>query len=398
MGASSDPKRRPSVVPGDLCVIDLEGLGALVTALRERGYRVVGPTLRGGAIVYAELRSADELPAGYTDVQAPGRYRIERREDEARFGYAVGPQSWKRELLPPELQLWHARREPDGAFAVVDDAPEPAALAFIGVRSCELHAIGIQDRVLASGTHRDDDYAARRRDAFIVAVNCGEAGGTCFCVSMETGPKVSAGHDLALTELLDGDGHCFLVEVGSVRGGAVLAGLVTRPAEPRDGLAAERAVENAAAGMGRQLDTDGLAELLQRNREHPRWQQVADRCLTCGNCTLACPTCFCTTVEDVTDLLGDEAERRRQWDSCFNIGFSRMHGGAARASPPARYRQWMTHKLSTWWDQFGTSGCVGCGRCITWCPVGIDITEEAAAIRATDGDMQDRGDGVDSGR
>lgn len=380
------------MVPGESLVIGLDGLARLVVVLRDRGFLVIGPTVRSGAIVYDTLESSGDLPVGYTDVQEPGRYRLERRADEARFGFAVGAQSWKRDLLPPELQLWRAEREPDGAFTITEPAA-PQPLAFIGVRSCELHAIQIQDRVLLGGAHADTDYEARRRDAFIVAVNCGEAGGTCFCVSMQTGPRVGAGHDLALTELLDDDGHRFLVEIGSERGAGVLAELTARPAEPRDHEAAARAVEHASSQMGRSLDTAGLAELLQRNREHPRWEEVADRCLTCGNCTLVCPTCFCTTLEDVTDLSGGEAERRREWDSCFNIDFSRMHGGAARVSAPARYRQWMTHKLSTWWDQFDTSGCVGCGRCVTWCPVGIDITEEAAAIRATDGAVRGGDDG-----
>jgi formate hydrogenlyase subunit 6/NADH:ubiquinone oxidoreductase subunit I len=141
-------------------------------------------------------------------------------------------------------------------------------------------------------------------------------------------------------------------------------------------------VANAAAQMGRVMDTSDIKELLYRNYEHPRWDNVAGRCLTCANCTNVCPTCFCTTVEDVTDLTGQQAERRRRWDSCFTMDFSYIHGGSIRASTKSRYRQWMTHKLATWIDQFGTSGCVGCGRCITWCPVGIDITEEVAAIRA----------------
>ena len=125
-----------------------------------------------------------------------------------------------------------------------------------------------------------------------------------------------------------------------------------------------------------------IKELLYRNLEHPRWEDVARRCLSCTNCTLVCPTCFCTTVEDATDLSGGHAERRRRWDSCFSMDFSYIHGGYIRPSVKARYRQWMTHKLATWIDQFGTSGCVGCGRCITWCPVGIDITAEVKAIRA----------------
>ena len=140
--------------------------------------------------------------------------------------------------------------------------------------------------------------------------------------------------------------------------------------------------------MGRSLDQEGLKELLYENRNHPRWDDVADRCLSCANCTMVCPTCFCTTVEDSTDLTGDTAERVRRWDSCFTMDFSYIHGGAVRKSVKSRYRQWMTHKLGTWQDQFGSSGCVGCGRCITWCPVGIDITEEVAAMRNEQPDQQ----------
>jgi ferredoxin len=136
--------------------------------------------------------------------------------------------------------------------------------------------------------------------------------------------------------------------------------------------------------MGRALDTSDLKGLLYGNLEHPRWDEVSQRCLTCGNCTLVCPTCFCSTVEDVTDLSGTETERTRRWDSCFSLDHSYIHGGSVRDSGRARYRQWMTHKLATWFDQFGSSGCVGCGRCITWCPVGIDITEEVRAIRASE--------------
>jgi sulfhydrogenase subunit beta (sulfur reductase) len=213
-------------------------------------------------------------------------------------------------------------------------------------------------------------------------VNCGEAGGTCFCVSMDTGPKARAGFDLALTELLDGDDHRFLVEVGSAAGGAVLAGLPHGGASADD-LARRRRSARTASRMGRKLDTDGLKELLQSNPTHKRWDDVAKRCLTCANCTMVCPTCFCTTVEDHSDLTGQTAERVRKWDSCFTLDFSYIHGGSVRLEARSRYRQWMTHKLASWIDQFGTSGCVGCGRCITWCPVGIDITEEAAAIRAT---------------
>jgi sulfhydrogenase subunit beta (sulfur reductase) len=365
-------------------VIERASLDILFEVLRQRGFTVVGPTVRDQAIVYDELSSSDDLPAGWTDEQDGGTYRLVRRQDEALFGYVVGPRSWKHFLHPPKLTLFRARRN-GGEMEITEEPDDPPRYAFLGVRSCDLHAIAIQDRVLMGGDHPDPHYVARREGAFIIAIQCGEAGGTCFCVSMETGPKVDAGYDLALTEVLEGGAHRFVVEVGSARGANVLAEVPSTPAGEDDQRAPQAAAERAASQMGREMETDGIKELLYRNYEHPRWDEVSERCLTCGNCTMVCPTCFCTTVEDVSDLAGAETERSRDWDSCFTMDFSYVHGGSVRSSPRSRYRQWMTHKLATWFDQFGSSGCVGCGRCITWCPVAIDITEEAAAIRATDG-------------
>jgi ferredoxin len=357
--------------------ISLDGLNELVAVLRRRGYRVIGPLVRDGAVVYDELATAAELPIGWGDHQEAGVYRLVQRDDEARFGYAVGPHSWKQFLQPPHVRLWRAQR--NGGQAQDEDEPDKP-FAFFGVRGCDRHAIAIQDRVLLEGRFPDTDYAARREGAFVVAVDCADPAGTCFCVSMDTGPGVDEGFDLALTELLE-EGHRFLVRVGSERGAEVMAELESTAAEAADLRRREQIVAGAAQRMGRELDTTGLRELLQDSLEHPRWDEVAERCLTCGNCTMVCPTCFCTTVEDVTDLSGEQAERWRSWDTCFSLDHSYVHGGSVRPTGRSRYRQWLTHKLGTWWDQFGTSGCVGCGRCIAWCPVGIDITEEAAALR-----------------
>jgi sulfhydrogenase subunit beta (sulfur reductase) len=367
-------------------VIDLDGLHALVGVLRDRGYCVVGPTLRDNAIVYEEIASADELPAGWTEVQDAATYRVERRDDEARFGYPVGPHSWKRWLLPARVRLWQARRGDDGRTAFEEEPPPDRPFAFLGVRPCDLHAIAVQDRVFLEGAFVERDYAARRESAFLVAVNCGVPGGTCFCASMGTGPRAESGFDLALTELLQG-GHRFVVEAGSDRGAEIVGDLMGRAASPEDVGAALQVTHDAVALMGRHVESFDLRDLLARNVESPRFAATAERCLTCGNCTLVCPTCFCTSVDDVNSLTEDVAERVRRWDSCYSQQYSYIHGGSVRPSSRARYRQWLTHKFGTWVDQFGTSGCVGCGRCITWCPVGIDVTEELAAIRATDGEV-----------
>jgi sulfhydrogenase subunit beta (sulfur reductase) len=374
-------------VPG-VRTLERRDFDRLIEALAGRGYEVLGPKVREGAIAFEPVASSADLPVGLTDEQEGGTYRLRDRGDGALFGFANGPQSWKRILHPPVIRLWRARRDEGGGIEFEAEDAEPAKRAFLGVRSCDIHAIATLDRTLLDIENPDPGYAARREGVFIVALNCSTAGGTCFCVSMKTGPKATFGFDLALTEVIEDGRHYFVAEPGSERGEELLAELPAAEAGEPEVEAAEQVSRRTAESMGRRMPVDDpreLKELLYRNLEHPRWEEVADRCLTCGNCTSVCPTCFCTDVDDVTDLAGD-AERWRRWDSCFTVDFTHLPEGSVRETNRARYRQWMTHKLATWYDQFDTSGCVGCGRCITWCPVAIDITEEAAAIHATDGE------------
>ena len=366
-------------------MITRDGFAELLAALKARGYRTIGPTIRDETIVYDDVAGIADLPRGWTAEQEPARYRLQRRNDDALFGFAVGPHSPKRQFHRPIQRLFRAKAA-GGTFQVTPEAPQSPKLALIGVRACELAAIGIQDRVFTSGPFVDPYYQARRKDVFLVAVNCTESASTCFCASMDSGPQVRAGYDLALTELSGRDESSeseFVVCAGSTEGAALLEELPSRTAsaEVRQ-LAAKRIAQ--AAEQQRRIDNDGINTLLNRNLDNPRWDDVASRCLGCANCTMVCPTCFCSTVEDVNQLATGEAERVQRWDSCFAVDFAYIHGGTVRSSTKSRYRQWLTHKLGYWVDQFGSSGCVGCGRCITWCPVGIDMTEEVAAIRQSD--------------
>ncbi len=379
-GGSFTPKK---------AVIGRDGLGSLVAALHQSGYQVIGPTITAGAISYEPLSNIEQLPAGWIDEQQGGSYRLVKGNTGAMFGVTLGAQGWKRYLFPPAQRLWQGWR--DGTKVTMSPEPKPMEVfAFLGVRACELKAISCLDTVFGYNRRgvagadgivcTDSGYAARRGAAFIVAVNCGRSAQTCFCVSMAAGPRVGPGFDLALTELIGNGRHEFVVETGSERGAAILADLPWRPAEAADDVAVEAVLAGTAAAVNREM-VPGVAALLKRTLEARRWDQVAARCLGCANCTMVCPTCFCSTVEDRTDESGNHTERWRKWDSCFTLEFTVIHGGNIRREMRSRYRQWMTHKLSNWHDQFGTSGCTGCGRCITWCPVGIDITEEARAIR-----------------
>lgn len=360
--------------------IDPEEVQLLIATLRQEGYETVGPVRRDDAIMYDRIVSTEDLPIGWTDEQSPGTYRTYQEGSRAFFGYTIPPQSWKRFLFPPSRKMFSIRKE-GKSLQFAEDEETARRYAFIGVRPCELSAIAIQDRVFKSGEYRDDDYLKMRSDNFIVAVNCGRAGDNCFCTSMKTGPKATNGFDISLTEILKEDTHCFVAETRSDRGNLLIEKIGGERATEAEIAAADNVTRETIIQITKSMDTQGLPEILASSLDHSHWDDIAKRCLTCGNCTMVCPTCFCSTIEDTTDLSGRVAERIKRWDSCFTMDFAKVSGGNFRISPKSRYRQWLTHKLSSWVEQFDVPGCVGCGRCITWCPVGIDLTVEVGAIR-----------------
>lgn len=361
--------------------MDYHALGSLISVLRNRGYQVIGPTLKDSAITYGPIEGLDDLPAGWTTEQARGSYRVKPRPDGALFGFAVGPKSLKNFLHPSEIKLLSAERT-NGTFRILANVESVPRYAFLGVRACEIAAAGIQDRVLIDNRYSDPVYRERRGNSIVIAVQCSDAAETCFCASMGTGPRARAGFDLALTEWIDGESHEFLVEIGTELGADLLEHVECEEAPEELHERSELATRAVESKMIRRLEKSGLAELPRDNFNHPHWDDIAARCLACGNCTMVCPTCFCVTVEDTSDITGEHAERWRKWDSCFTLSFTHVHTGSVRVSTKSRYRQWLTHKLSYWNDQFGSAGCVGCGRCISWCPVGIDLTQEVAALQA----------------
>jgi Fe-S-cluster-containing hydrogenase component 2 len=359
-------------------LLDRSGLDAVIRQLAGDGRRVLGPRERDGGIVYAEIAGEADLARGVIDEQAPGAYRLVPDPEGRAFAYTLGSSTWKSALFPPRQRLWSGERS-GTAFTIVPEPAPQERLAFIGVRACELAAIAIQDRIFLDGPYVDEGYAARRRGLFLVAFNCIRSAAHCFCASMYAGPHVNGGFDLALTEIEPG---AFVVTAGSVPGQAVLDRTGAPPAGLEQVQRADRLVDAAAAAQTRSMPA-GAAAALKANPEHERYQSVAERCLSCTNCTAVCPTCFCSTVEDAVELDGAKIKRERVSDSCFSIDFSYIHGGSVRQSTASRYRQWLTHKLAHWQDQFGSSGCTGCGRCTTWCPAGIDIVEEVRAISDT---------------
>jgi len=353
----------------------------LLELVKNAGYKLLGPKLRDEVILYEELHSAKDLPIGWTDEQDPGRYRVKRRSDNAYFGYNLGPHSWKKFLFPPREKLWSAKKQDNKLVILKEMAPSDEKMAFIGVRACEIQAIFVLDKVFNTKLAVYQQYQQRRESTFIIAVNCTTCVNTCFCASMQAGPHVKGGYDLSLTEVIDERHHYFLLEIGTQRGEAISDLLKLRPASEAESNLAYEHVERTIEKMIRKVDNANVHALLENSHDYNRWDEVATRCINCANCTNSCPTCFCSDTEDIVNVDATHVDRWQSWESCFNLSHSYIHGGSIRNSAQSRYRQWLTHKFGTWWDQFGVSGCVGCGRCITWCPVGIDVTEELKQLQ-----------------
>ena len=364
----------------DAVILDpRSGMQALIDALDTAGYRVLGPVLRDGVIVYDDVVSESAMPTGVRVEQGAGRWRVFQDARPERFSWTPGADSWKRFVFPARSEVLRIRRT-DGSWTTGQPAAPDRPLALLGARDCEVRALGVLDTVMLGPNHPDARYAQRRADAFVVAVTCGEPSSTCWCTSMGGGPQPHDGFDLRITELSDHAGHRLLVQPGSDRGEQIMAVLPGSDAHNADIDSAAHVVQRSVDRLAVRLPGAELPALLAGSELHPHWDDVAARCLSCSNCTMVCPTCFCSSFSDHTSLDNDEAFRTQEWASCFQLDHSYLGGRPVRATTAQRYRQWLTHKLQTWTAQMGTTGCVGCGRCTTWCPAGIDIIEEARAV------------------
>jgi len=366
--------REQKRVTSGIYFLPTEHLQRLFDQLKQAGYTVVAPQQVDGAIVYRETETASTLPQGVVDRQQPGQYRLETTPDPRYFGWSSGVQGVKSALFPPQELLWQSTRQADGQiqFSPLHAPQQPVAL--FGLRSCDLAAIRLMDKHFLRSGEEDPWYQQCRSHQLLIAVSCSHASESCFCASTATGPEPEQGFDLRLDELASG----FLIQAGSAVGNRLLLDLALESATELQIAEADESLGAVAASQKRAIASNDFRPHFLDKTESPIWEQIAERCLGCGNCTALCPTCFCHREEEVATLDLQQSSHQRVWDSCFSDEHSQLHGIPVRTGRRERYRQWMTHKLAGWHDQFGESGCVGCGRCITWCPVGIDLVQESA--------------------
>ena len=349
-------------------------LGLLYQALIDEGYQVVGPQQQDGAIIFDYLDDVRDLPWGAQEKVAPGSYQLVQSDEQRCFSWNTGPQAFKPFLFKPTQLLWTGQETSTGVtFKPVEPNAKP--LAFLGVRSCDISALYLQDKHFMHGVYADTWYTEQRNQLCIIAVNCSQSAQTCFCVSTGDGPEASFGFDLLLDEVDDG----YLILPKGEKGNRVLARLAVQDATTIQLDQAKEQLQTASIQSRKMPEAETLKRLI-RHLNDKQWLQIAERCLACGNCTSVCPTCFCSKQESSQELSTNEYQQVRYWDSCFSEQHSHIAGKTIRGKISQRYRQWMLHKLVTWQDQYQRSGCVGCGRCISWCPVAIDLVEEVNVI------------------
>ncbi len=328
----------------------------------KQSHEVIGPVRENSQAVFKAIESADDLYLEYGSTMLP---------------------PGKLYLYPPKEDLFTFSFGKE--LGIEERLPEKREQVLVALHPCDVNAIFYLDKTFL-GTFRDPGYEERRNNTLLICLNCNRAGLNCFCASLGTGPFLGAkeGCDLVITEMGSiGDvGESYLAEIRSEKMRRIFDADFLREAGPEERRMREERESAARRSFEKEIDIGGIDRLLMENTEHPVWQRTADElCLSCTNCVMVCPTCFCYDVVDEVSMDLKSARRYRTWDACQDAAFAEVHGGNYRARRAARLRQFVTHKFDQTW-QYGVIGTVGCGRCITWCPTHIDFTGMVKEIQA----------------
>jgi len=348
-------------------LIESANLSDIVDAIPQ-GYDVIAPVKQEWAVNLAKIDSSADLALGWKSDEHPGRYRLRRAATGLEGARPMTSPKWFTHR--PIETLSNARRDENGDWQYETPMAPTVKQAFFGVRACDVSGMLVMDRTFNRQFH-DAQYDAARRNNIIIGISCFDPGNNCFCSTFNTGPELKDGFDIGLSDFNDK----YLIEVATDAGAKIIAGVDVKPAGRRLLEIKEERTAAARRRMARAFDLQKAVKVLNANYDHPYWQEPSARCLSCANCINVCPTCYCYQIDDKSNLAQTETSRERRWDACQNLEFAAVHGGNFRPKRVDRIRQWCNHKLNWTIEQYGCAGCVGCGRCITWCPTAIDITE-----------------------
>ena len=324
-----------------------------IDALRSE-HRVFGPVKERNYVAFREISSSTDLFMEYqTTMLSPGKMFIYKpREDILKFRM-------------------------EAPVSIEEITPTIEKQVIVGIHPCDINAILYLDKTFL-GVFPDPFYKARRENTILIGLNCMQVSENCFCSSVGAGPflKAQAGYDMILTDF----GEDYLVEIKHSKASELFT-IKGKEAGPDEWRVKSEKEETVLKSFKKVIDIDGLDDLFMKNLDHPVWTTTADeRCLSCSNCVMVCPTCFCYDIVDETSMDLKGVRRIRQLDACQDLRFAEVHAGNFRLRRASRLRQFVIHNLN-YTNQYGVIKTVGCGRCITWCPTKIDLTEMAKEIQ-----------------
>ncbi len=338
-----------------LCVIEKGELAGFLGRLLASEPGVAGPLRRGEKYVFGSPARAEDLVLDYVSTVLPP----------------------KKFLFPPQETLLRFRRAPSLEVEAVVEAPPQI---IVGIHPCDLRGIWGLDQTFGDD-HVDTNYTARRQATTLIGVDC-RPDEHCFCTSVGTNQPEAGTYDLFLTDI----GQAYTVEVGSERGRALL----TRYATTREATGADlallqksRRAKEAAVTARLAADVQTLPLFLEGAQKSPTWEELGAKCLSCGNCNLVCPTCYCFDVGDLMQLNLTDGERVRQWDGCVLADFATVAGGHNfRKQTKSRLRHRYYRKFQYLMTRYGKPFCTGCGRCSRSCLVHINPPDTINALIA----------------
>jgi sulfhydrogenase subunit beta (sulfur reductase) len=329
-------------------ILQKKDLGKFVENLK-KDHEVIGPKRKAEGYIFDYIDDSGELALDYTTTMLPP----------------------KKIFFPPREPLYSYEKV--GEEVVIKDLSEKwkKKRILFGVHSCDINALLILDGVFG-GKLKDQLYLNRRRNTLIIGMNCRSPGENCFCDAMTTGPTIKKGYDLLLTDI----GDKYYVQVGSKAGEKLLSRDLFRTATKADRKKMEAEVIRVKNKLQSDFGIDKLGEKMKGKFWSKLWEAQTKKCVLCGACNFVCPTCYCFDVVDETDLAGKKGQRVRVWDTCHFKDFATVAGGINfRGGKVPRVKQRLYHKLCYSTEQRGVYDCVGCGRCIQFCPAKIDIRE-----------------------
>ncbi|MEM4513481.1 MAG: 4Fe-4S dicluster domain-containing protein [Ignisphaera sp.] len=327
---------------------------------------IVGYKVFGGSVIWGSISDVNDLPLNVSDIQGPGFFRITKG---TRFRHSVA--SPKVFLNPSEQLLLMVFRNYD-VESVVGEIPR---VVLFGIKPCDVKSIEVLDSIL--GNH--PLYAkARKAIAGIVVEECLEPGETCFCGATDSGPNAGKGFDISYAKVNE---NSVIFRYGSNLGKRIIDELGLKEAERDIVEEYVRLVENAKTKTVSKIPkvVDVQKALYNCIEDISIWAMLSKNCVGCGNCNYVCPTCFCLEFED--EIVDERyAKRVAKWIGCLTYTYGQVAGGHFRPQLYMRYRHFVLHKFLFYPKQIGLLGCVGCGRCITWCPLGVDLRKTLSEI------------------